>query len=136
MRNCCSCVAMALATTRWPRLSVSIRLLLEPFLREPSMRSERSTSHDMAKNKEAPIEQWVDDRMAALSPASEWRPNTKGGLSRLEELRGNGNKRPLGWGWAVALTAAACLGAMTLPATRVLAQRCVGACSEAGLRLL
>lgn len=77
------------------------------------------------------LERWVDGRLAALDPGIDWRPNTGKALARLQERHGH-NRR---WAWAAAMAAAACLGAVAFPDTRVLAQRCVGACSDAGLRL-
>ena len=74
---------------------------------------------------------WVEERLATLQPSSDWQPDASKGLARLQERRGRRRR----WTWAAATATAACLGAMALPETRVLAERCVGACSEAGIRL-
>jgi len=87
----------------------------------------------MEKNDEVGVERWVEERLAALHPDSEWRPNAGEGLARLRERREMVSRRQRRWTWAAATVTVACLGAMALPGTRVLAQRCVGACSEAGM---
>jgi len=89
----------------------------------------------MEKNKEMDLERWVDERLATLHHSSEWQPNAGKGLARLRERRDTVIGRRRRWTWAAAMATAGCLGAMALPGTRVLAQRCVGACSEAGIRL-
>lgn len=89
----------------------------------------------MANNTGMHLERWVDELLATLDPDNEWRPNAVQGLSRLRERGNTGSRRRQVWTWAAAAAAVACLAAMALPATRVLAQRCVGACSEAGIRL-
>jgi peroxiredoxin len=85
----------------------------------------------MEKNNEMPLDPWVEERMAALHPDSEWEPDARKGLARLRERSGRRRR----WTWAAAAATSACLGAMTLPGTRVLAERCVGVCSEVGVRL-
>jgi peroxiredoxin len=86
----------------------------------------------MAKNSEANMNHWVDERLAILSPDNEWQPNVARGLARLRERRGSNHVRS--WSWAAAVTiasvAAVCLALVALPAPRALAQRCLD-CSVA-----
>jgi peroxiredoxin len=88
----------------------------------------------MAKNSEMSVNHWVDERLAALSPESEWQPNVARGLARLRERRGSGSGRGRSWSWVAAVTmasiAAVCFCLIALPAPRALAQRCLD-CSVA-----
>lgn len=79
----------------------------------------------MDKNNSAQLGSWVDDRLASLSPGTNWQPDAAAALARLKELHGRGswiNKR---WTWAAAATVAVCLCLFALPAPRVLAHRCL-----------
>ena len=89
----------------------------------------------MEKNSEMHVDRWVDDRLAALKTSGEWQPNSREGIVRLRERRGAVDGRRRRWILTAATATAACLIAAALPATRVFAQRCVGACSEAGIRI-
>ena len=58
-------------------------------------------------NNESKVSQWVDDRLAALDPASDWQPDTVKALQRLHgRQRGVMRRR---WISAAATAAAACL---------------------------
>ena len=73
-------------------------------------------------------DQWVEDRLASLYPASDWQPDTFRGLAQFRKQRekvGNRNRR---WGWLAASAVAAGLPLMAFPTTRVFAQRCVSVC--------
>ena len=83
----------------------------------------------MEKGDDMHVEHWVDKHLAELNPDSEWRPDARGALSRLRERRAS--ERPGRKVWVAATVLIACAGAMALPGTRVLAERCIGACSEA-----
>jgi peroxiredoxin len=71
---------------------------------------------------------WVEDRLAALRPASDWQPDASRGLARLQEQRLKVSNRKWRWGWIVAGAVAASLPIMALPSTLAFAQRCVSAC--------
>jgi cytochrome c biogenesis protein CcmG/thiol:disulfide interchange protein DsbE len=87
----------------------------------------------MENNEREQLALWVDERLTALQGGRDWQPNTAEALARLRERRdARGGRRIRTW---TAVTAVAVLGAMALPGTRVLAERCVGACSEAGIRI-
>jgi thiol-disulfide isomerase/thioredoxin len=86
----------------------------------------------MENNRELPVSRWVDERLATLSPESDWQPNTAKGFARFRELRDAGRRRSRIRGLMVAAaTAAACLLLVsTLRAPRVFAERCLNYCSE------
>lgn len=75
------------------------------------------------------VEHWVEERLAALDPDGEWQPDAGNALARLRERR-TVNERGQRRVWLAAAVLAACGGAMALPGTRVLAERCIGACSD------
>jgi peroxiredoxin len=71
---------------------------------------------------------WVDERLAALRPDSEWQPDVSRGLARLNARRAKANGRMRRWGWLAAGVVAASIPLMAFPTTRAFAQRCVSAC--------
>ncbi|MGD1097297.1 MAG: TlpA disulfide reductase family protein [Bryobacteraceae bacterium] len=88
----------------------------------------------MDKHDETNVDNWVDDRLAALSPDSNWQPNETRARAQLRELAGrpgnaSGRRK---WTWAAASTIAAGLCVLAFPAPRAVAQRlwvpCVEAC--------
>jgi cytochrome c biogenesis protein CcmG/thiol:disulfide interchange protein DsbE len=79
----------------------------------------------MDKNKSIQLNTWVDERLAALNPGDEWKPNVVAALGRLTETRHAGSSIKRRWTWAAAAAVAACLCFMILPSPRVLAHRCL-----------
>jgi len=73
-------------------------------------------------------DQWVEERLAALRPDSQWQPDVSRGLARFEARREQARGRTRRWAWLVAGAVAAGLPLMAFPTTRVFAQRCVSAC--------
>jgi len=73
-------------------------------------------------------EQWVEERLAALQPNSDWKPDAARGLARFQQLRDKASHRTRRWGWLAAGAVAAALPLMAFPSTRAFAQRCVSAC--------
>lgn len=77
-------------------------------------------------------DQWVEERLAALRPDSEWQPDVSRGLARFKARRANTGRRTRRWGWLLAGAVAAGLPLMVVPSTRAstraFAQRCVSAC--------
>ena len=73
-------------------------------------------------------EQWVEERLAALQPNSEWQPDASRGLARFQQQRDKASHRTRRWGWLAAGAVAAALPLMAFPSTRAFAQRCVSAC--------
>ena len=71
---------------------------------------------------------WIDDRLAALRPDSQWQPDLSRGLARLKERRISNSARHRRRVWIIPFAVAACLPLMALPATREFARRCVSAC--------
>ena len=67
-------------------------------------------------------DRWVEERLATLTPDSEWQPNVRNGLAKLRE-RANGTARVWNWAWAIVATIAACLCLIALPASRMSARR-------------
>jgi thiol-disulfide isomerase/thioredoxin len=86
----------------------------------------------MENNRELPFDRWVDERLATLTPDSEWQPNAAKGFARFQEVHDGGRRRSRMRGIMVAAaTAAACLSlGATLRAPRVFAERCLNYCSE------
>lgn len=82
----------------------------------------------MDKNSDRNIGQWVEARLAALRPDSDWQPDSAHGLARFREQRVQAGARKQRWGWLVAGAVAAGLPLMAFPSTRAFAQRCVSAC--------
>jgi peroxiredoxin len=73
-------------------------------------------------------DQWVKERLAALRPDDEWKPDATRGLVRFQQQRDNMSHRRRRWGWLAAGAVAATLPLMAFPSTRAFAQRCVSAC--------
>jgi peroxiredoxin len=74
-------------------------------------------------------QQWVEERLEALRPDSEWQPDISRGLVQFRERRDQARHRRRRWGWMAAGTIAAALPLMAFPTTRAFAQRCVSACA-------
>jgi peroxiredoxin len=73
----------------------------------------------MDTNAEMNLSIWVDDRMACLAPAGDWRPDLAGAMARFNERRhigdGHARRRP----WVLAAAVAACLVViLAIPASR------------------
>jgi peroxiredoxin len=88
----------------------------------------------MDKHNDANLNGWVDDRLAALNPKDDWRPNRTRARVRLVELEAFAPK-PIGrrkWTWAAASAIGAVVCVLAFPAPRAVAQRiwvpCVEAC--------
>jgi peroxiredoxin len=82
----------------------------------------------MDKNSDKNTDRWVEDRLAALAPDSEFQPDTLRGLAQFRQKREKARNRNRRWGWVAAGAVAAGLPLMAFPTTRVFAQRCVSAC--------
>ncbi len=78
--------------------------------------------------------QWVEERMAALEPAGEWRPDANRGLARLRARAGSRFTFESRWVWSAAMATAGLLALLTLSASSSCAW---GACLvPANMRLL
>ena len=86
----------------------------------------------MEKNNEVNVAQWVDQRLAVLTPRNAWQPDGADGLQRFRERSAAKSSWKQAWTWPAATVVAAALLLLFLaaPAPRVLAQRCVD-CSVA-----
>ena len=86
----------------------------------------------MEKNNEVNVAQWVDQRLAILTPHNTWQPDGADGLQRFREQSAAKSSWKQAWTWPAATVGAAALLLLFLaaPAPRVLAQRCVD-CSVA-----
>ncbi|MGH9612519.1 MAG: peroxiredoxin family protein [Bryobacteraceae bacterium] len=73
---------------------------------------------------------WVEERLAALSADTGWRPDSRTGLARLRARRSTGIGRARRWPLMISAAAAVCLFVMVFPSPRALAQRCLD-CSAA-----
>jgi peroxiredoxin len=73
-------------------------------------------------------EHWVEERLAALRPDSQWQPDVSRGLARFKARQEKASRRTRRWGWLAAGAVAAGLPLMAFPSTRAFAQRCVSAC--------
>ena len=73
-------------------------------------------------------DKWVEERLGALRPESDWQPDTSQGLARFRKQREKAGSRKRRWGWLAAGAVAAGLPLMAFPTTRAFAQRCVSAC--------
>lgn len=78
---------------------------------------------------------WIDERLSALEDSPGWTPDAAAGLARLQSRTSEILARRRALRMAVGATAAVCALVLAIPQGRVLAQRCAGACSEAGARL-
>jgi peroxiredoxin len=81
----------------------------------------------MDRNDEPNLDQWVAERLAALTPSDDWEPKLAIALAAFHHRRNSIRVRQTR---AVCVLAGAILlsGLLAFPATRVVAQRCVGAC--------
>ena len=86
----------------------------------------------MEKNNEINVAQWVDQRLALLTPRNAWQPDGADGLQRFREQSAAKSSWKQAWTWPAATLVAAALILFFLaaPPPRVLAQRCVD-CSVA-----
>jgi cytochrome c biogenesis protein CcmG/thiol:disulfide interchange protein DsbE len=73
-------------------------------------------------------DQWVENRLSALSPDQEWQPDASRGLARFREKRDKTGQDKWRWSWLAVGAVAAALPIMAFPTTRAFAQRCVSAC--------
>lgn len=84
----------------------------------------------MEKNENTNPSDWVDERLTALRPEAEWRPNVVQGLARLrKELDGHRTRRRR-LTWAAASIAAGIVLVLCLPPTRAVAERYASACAR------
>jgi peroxiredoxin len=72
----------------------------------------------MDRNGEAYTENWVDERLAMLSPDNDWRPNVSKALARLSEQRYHERLSGRVWIWAAASIGVASLVTLAFPAAR------------------
>ena len=79
---------------------------------------------------------WVEDRVDALRPATNWQPDTVRGLARFREQRYNLSRRKRRYAWMAGTAVAAGLPLLAFPSTRAFAQRCVSACVGQSNRVL
>src|SRR5882724_11166152 len=88
----------------------------------------------MEKHSEMHVSRWVEERLDALRPAGDWKPDTVAGLARLRERRGgsNGLSRRT---WAMAAATVTAFGLVAFPAPRTAAQRFCAACLMAAQNL-
>ncbi len=77
----------------------------------------------MENNNDAEVEQWVGERLANLTPDSEFRPNTIWALSRFRSLVARRSRKARFLGWAIAAAMAVVLFLFALPMPRSVAQR-------------
>lgn len=83
----------------------------------------------MEKNSETQVNLWVEDRLAALTPDAEWKPDLTSAWSRLRQQHAGRSRKIRHWMiWAAATAACICL--MALPSPRVFAEYCLN-CSVA-----
>src|SRR5438046_10766284 len=81
----------------------------------------------MENNK--PETRWVDERMSALEPSTDWKPDTLTGLVRLRDRHGRVNGKGRRWLSVVAVGVVTSLGLMALPSSRSFAGRCLDFCT-------
>jgi peroxiredoxin len=84
----------------------------------------------MDKNDDMLANAWVDERLAKLSPDSEWQPDVARALDRFGELRATATHGPRRWIVAAAAIVTTALGLSVFHTPRAFAQRCVGACES------
>jgi hypothetical protein len=77
----------------------------------------------MENNNKPVIDGWVAERLATLTPDSEFRPNTIWALARFRRLRNAKSRHGQVWGWTAAVVSAALLCLSALPVPRAVAQR-------------
>jgi cytochrome c biogenesis protein CcmG/thiol:disulfide interchange protein DsbE len=79
---------------------------------------------------ESNMDRWVDDHLAKLDPASNWQPDITRARARLDQRRANERTAGRKATWTVTAVLAGCAGLLAFPASRGIAQRCVGACES------
>jgi len=84
----------------------------------------------MANDNELNLGVWVDDHLAKLDPTGDWQPDVARARARLDERHAAGHATGRRATWAAMGVLAACAGFLAFPASRGLAQRCVGACES------
>jgi peroxiredoxin len=89
----------------------------------------------MEENSEVHVSRWVEERLNALRPAVDWKPDTVAGLARLRERRSGANGRGRSWTWAVAAATIVGFCLVAFPAPRTAAQRFCAACLMAAQNL-
>lgn len=84
----------------------------------------------MANNNESNLDRWVDDHLANLDPIGDWQPDVTRARARLDQRRANERTVGRKVTWGVTVVLAGCAGLLAFPASRGIAQRCVGACES------
>lgn len=77
----------------------------------------------MENNPNADLDRWVSERMSALAPGSEFRPNASWAFSRFLCLRATRIRKGRVWGWTAIAACIALLCLLAIPNSRVVAQR-------------
>jgi thiol-disulfide isomerase/thioredoxin len=85
----------------------------------------------MAHIDPTPVDRWVDDRLATLTPAA-WQPDLPGRLAELHRRQAQRRAHQLRWTAASVVVIGVCV---SLPVTRAFGARCVGACVYATTRV-
>ena len=67
------------------------------------------------ENGEQNTDRWVEDRMAQLEPAGEWRPNPDGAWARLRTKDRVAHVHRRRWGWSLAAVLAVAASLFTIP---------------------
>ena len=78
---------------------------------------------------------WVEDRLAARLPDSQWQPNVNRGLAQFREQVDTKRAGAPRWAWLTAGVIVTSLSLAAFPATRMFAQRCVSACVSQSSRV-
>ena len=76
------------------------------------------------ENDGKPVERWVDDQMATLTPDEHWEPDEARAWAEVRAGRHAPQTRRHGWFWLVAGATAASLALVTMPVARGFAARC------------
>jgi cytochrome c biogenesis protein CcmG/thiol:disulfide interchange protein DsbE len=82
----------------------------------------------MEKRNEAPLSQWVMDRLNVLTAPQGWEPDAAAGLQQFRSARATRMHQRRMLTWAAVGGIVVCGGALAFPGTRVLASRCINAC--------
>jgi len=85
----------------------------------------------MAHTDPTAVDRWVDDRLATLTPAA-WQPDLPERLAELHRRHAQRRAHQLRWTAAALIVTAVCV---SLPVTRAIGARCVGACVYATTRV-
>ncbi|MBL8228388.1 MAG: TlpA family protein disulfide reductase [Bryobacterales bacterium] len=89
----------------------------------------------MESNQEVNHDAWVGEQLATLNADDGWSPDAGAMLPALRRRQQYLLARRRTVRLAIGAAAAAGLGTMAIPQTRVFAQRCVGACTDTGTRV-